>query len=223
MKPQEAQILDTWHQNAKQWIRAIDNQEIESRNLVTNQAIIDAVLSLKPNTVWDVGCGEGWLCRALQQNGMATFGTDAIPGLIGAATLKGGSYAVATYQQIIAGSYLPPEKFEAILFNFALFGNEMVEALLKAIHDLILPAGHLIIQTLHPHTTCGNAAYQDGWRAGSWAGFSDTFCNPAPWYFRTLEGWITLLHNCGFQIHFIKEPIHPNTKKPASLILIAGF
>jgi 2-polyprenyl-3-methyl-5-hydroxy-6-metoxy-1,4-benzoquinol methylase len=223
MQQQEAQILDTWHQNAKPWIHAIDNHEIESRNLVTNQAIIEAVLTLHPNRIWDVGCGEGWLCRALQQNNIATFGTDAIPELIDAAITKGGSYAVATYQQIIDGSYLPTEKFEAVLFNFSLFGNEMVEDLFKATHDHILPSGHLIIQTLHPHTACGDAAYEDGWRAGSWTGFADTFCNPAPWYFRTLEGWAALLQNCGYQIKFIKEPIHPGTKKPASLILIAGL
>ena len=79
MQPQEAQILDTWHQNAKPWIHAIANQEIESRNLITNQAIVDAILSLHPNTIWDANCGEGWLSRALHENGIDYFGTDAIP------------------------------------------------------------------------------------------------------------------------------------------------
>ena len=191
--------------------------------MITNQAIVDAILSLHPNTIWDANCGEGWLSRALHENGIDYFGTDAIPELIDAAAIKGGSYAVASYQQIIDGSYLPPEKFEAILFNFSLFGNEIVEQLLQAIRNHLLHAGHLTTQTLHPHTVCGNATYEDGWRASSWMGFADTFCNPAPWYFRTLESWTTLLQNCGFKIKYIKKPIHPGTKKPASLILIAGL
>jgi hypothetical protein len=44
-----------------------------------------------------------------------------------------------------------------------------------------------IIQTLHPLIACGDFSYQDAWREGSWAGFSDDFTDLAPWYFRTLE------------------------------------
>ncbi|MES2777155.1 MAG: methyltransferase domain-containing protein [Bacteroidota bacterium] len=223
MQPQEKHILDTWHQNAGPWIDAISNNEIESRNLVTNQAIVNAVTSLHPKNIWDIGCGEGWLCRAFQQAGIETFGTDAIPALIASASAKGGEYAAATYQQIIDHSFAPTKKFEAVVFNFSLFGNEMVETLLKEIHHHIFQHGYLVIQTLHPHSACGTGAYEDGWREGSWTGFSEAFSNPAPWYFRTMEGWVKLLHGCGFQLQSIKEPIHPQTKKPASLILIAGI
>ena len=222
MQPQEKHILDTWHQNAKPWMDAIANNEIESRLLVTNQAIIDAVLSLKPLSVWDVGCGEGWLSRAFQQAGIKTFGTDAIPELVAAAAQKGGNYAVSSYQQIINKDFSPPNLFDAIVFNFSLFGNEMVSELLGSIRRYISAGGRLVIQTLHPHTACGNEPYTNGWRQGSWAGFSEAFCNPAPWYFRTLESWVALLNSCGFRLQSITEPIHPNTKKPASLIMIAG-
>jgi hypothetical protein len=57
----EAKILDSWRKNAALWTRAIEAQEIESRRLVTNQAIIDAVTSNEPGSVLDIGCGEGWL------------------------------------------------------------------------------------------------------------------------------------------------------------------
>ena len=223
MQQQEAHILDTWQQNAKPWINAIANNEIESRALVTNAAIVNAVLSLHPKSVWDVGCGEGWLSRAIQQHGITTYGTDAIPELIAAADAKAGYYYTATYQQIIDGSFKPPQKFEAMVFNFSLFGNEIVTDLLQAMRRYLLPDGKLVIQTLHPYTACGIEAYQDGWRTGSWSGFSTDFCNPAPWYFRTLESWMYLLHQLGFRVQNLVEPIHPTTKKPASLILVAGL
>jgi len=55
----EKSILTCWQTNAAAWIKAVRQQEIESRRLVTDTAIIDAVLSLGPKHVLDVGCGEG--------------------------------------------------------------------------------------------------------------------------------------------------------------------
>ena len=55
----DKQIIHSWEKNAKAWIEAIQNEEIESRKLVTNQTIIDAIVAYKPATALDVGCGEG--------------------------------------------------------------------------------------------------------------------------------------------------------------------
>ena len=43
--PLENAILAAWHQNAQPWTQAVREQRIESRRLITNQAIVDAVLS----------------------------------------------------------------------------------------------------------------------------------------------------------------------------------
>ncbi len=56
-------VLDSWNNNASAWINTIENDEIESRKLVTNKAIVDAVVSYSPATILDIGCGEGWLTR----------------------------------------------------------------------------------------------------------------------------------------------------------------
>jgi len=78
------------------------------------------------------------------------------------------------------------------------------------------------VQTLHPVIACGDLPYKDGWRAGSWAGFSDDFTDPAPWYFRTLETWVALIASSGLKLTQIREPIHPKTDKPASILFIAS-
>nr|WP_182915717.1 hypothetical protein [Massilia cavernae] len=67
---------------------------------------------------------------------------------------------------------------------------------------------------------CGDAPYRDGWREGSWAGFSSDFTDPPPWYFRTLESWIRLYSNHGFRLVEVREPVHPASGKPVSVILI---
>jgi hypothetical protein len=78
----------------------------------------------------------------------------------------------------------------------------------------------LIIQTLHPVAACGDAPYQDGWRAGTWRGFSSDFVDPAPWYFRTVETWQSLLKRCGFDLVETREPKAAQATVPSSIIWI---
>jgi cyclopropane fatty-acyl-phospholipid synthase-like methyltransferase len=221
---QEEHILKSWHTNAIPWITAIDKQEIESRRLVTNQAIVNAIALYRPASLLDLGCGEGWLCRAAAEQIPSLqkfFGVDAVEALIEKAKkFSVGEYFVASYQHIIEGKYSTPEKVDMITINFALFGNELVHRLLTVIKAFLNQNGHLLIQTLHPLLATGDAAYEDGWRAGSWAGFASSFSDPAPWYFRTLESWIALFISVGYSVDSLKEPLHPVTKKPASVIFV---
>ena len=41
-----------------------------------------AVLALQPERVLDLGCGEGWLCRALLANEIEAVGIDGVPELV---------------------------------------------------------------------------------------------------------------------------------------------
>jgi hypothetical protein len=77
------------------------------------------------------------------------------------------------------------------------------------------------VQTFHPLVVNGELAYVDGWRDGSWAGFSGDFVDPLPWYFRTVDTWLALFSACGFGLRETLEPINPKTGKPASIIFVA--
>ncbi len=218
---EETHILTSWHQNAEAWTHAVQQNQIESRRLVTNQAVVETVLTYIPQSVLDLGCGEGWLTRALAAHGIQALGVDAVPDLIAQAQAAGGaSHQVSSYQEIIAGSLRDKAPFDLIVCNFSLFGKSLVEQLLRYLPQLLSPAGHLIIQTLHPVVASLDQPYHDGWRSGSWQGFSADFVNPAPWYFRTLSSWINLLQNSGFMLADLREPLHPKTQQPVSLILV---
>jgi 2-polyprenyl-3-methyl-5-hydroxy-6-metoxy-1,4-benzoquinol methylase len=216
----DEKIVESWRKNAIPWTAAVRENQIESRALVTNRAIVDAVLSRSPRTVLDIGCGEGWLVRALAEHDVRGIGVDVVPALVEQATRAGGGeFRVASYQQIAAGDL--DLKVDVVVANFSLIGKESVEGVLRRIPELLTSRGSLVIQTLHPVTASGDLPYEDGWRQGSWAGFSDEFSDPAPWYFRTLESWKLMLVDTGFQLLEMREPLHPGTGKSASVIFIA--
>lgn len=215
----ETDILHSWHRNADAWTRAVREELIESRRLITDQAIVDAVLDNRPRSVLDVGCGEGWLVRALTAHGIQAIGVDAVPALIEHARERGGSFQVAAYDDLIAGQF--PQRVEAVVCNFSLLGEASVERLLAALPSLLEADGRLIVQTVHPLVACGEHAYVDGWRMEAWTGFGAAFPAPAPWYFRTLGSWVSLFAASGWQLCELREPLHPQTGRPASVIFVA--
>ncbi len=215
----DEKIVESWKKNARSWTVAVREGQIESRKQVTDQAIIDAILSRSPRSVLDMGCGEGWLVRELSTENINAVGVDVVPGLIEAAQRAGGGdFRAISYEEMASGRLELP--VDVVVCNFSLLGKESVEGVFKAIPSLLESQGAFIVQTLHPLVACGDFPYRDGWRAGSWAGFSDDFSDPAPWYFRTLESWIRLFASCGLNLREVREPLHPRTQKPASVIFI---
>lgn len=216
----EARILRSWRRNAEPWAEAVRHGRIESRRLVTDRAIVDAVLGRAPGCVLDIGCGEGWLVRELAGRGIDVAGIDAVPQLIERARVSGaGEFHVVPYEAMASGDFAVT--VDVLVSNFSLLGKESVEAVFGAVPAMLRPGGTFVIQTLHPVAACGARPYRDGWREGSWDGFGPGFTDPAPWYFRTLESWKRLFHASGMRLVEIREPMHPETQTPASILFIA--
>lgn len=214
-------ILNSWKANASNWIATIDNAEIESRKLVTNDAIVNAILEYQPKSILDIGCGEGWLSRTLRAKGIDSFGVDAIEELITEAINKDGAfYKTATFSQLANGEADIDKKFDAAVINFSLLDKNDTQALIKNLHRYLQTDGLVFIQTLYPPAFAANEDYVTGWKDGSWNGLKRNFEQPYQWYFRTLESWVQLFTEAGFTIKEIKEPLHPETKKPASVIFV---
>jgi SAM-dependent methyltransferase len=213
----DERILDAWSRNTDPWVAAVRGREIASRALVTDAAIIKAVRDCAPQTGVDLGCGEGWLIRALPEVRMV--GVDAIAGLVEAAQVSGGGeFRVMSYEEIAAGGL--QLAVDVAVCNFSLIGKEATAGLLRAAPTYLRPGGTLIVQTVHPVMACGDAPYLDGWREGSWAGFSSDFADAPPWYFRTVASWVALFVDSGLRLTALREPLHPETGKPVSLILM---
>lgn len=218
-KPDDAtldrDILASWLVNASPWVRAVRQGQIASREQITNQAIVDTLAGLSPTTLLDVGCGEGWLCRAMEARGCDCLGIDAIAELIAAAAAAGGRYQEMRYEDL--PYWQPPARFDCAVCNFSLIGRQATEAVFAALPHLLNENGYLVVQTLHPQAS---EHLHSGWQEGSWAGFSSDFQKPAPWYFRTLDDWHALFRCHDLQLTHELAPTLPGADNPASLILV---
>jgi 2-polyprenyl-3-methyl-5-hydroxy-6-metoxy-1,4-benzoquinol methylase len=219
MPAPESNLLQSWHHNAQPWIEAIRGGTIESRLQVTDQAILLAVLGRQPERVLDLGCGEGWLLRALTERGIEVVGVDGDATLVEAARVAGSSPVhVASYETLVDSTVDIGRGYDLICANFALLHQDIIP-LLAAMNALLAPGGALVIQTLHPWTAAGDD-YQDGWREETFAGFKGQW-KPMPWYFRTLSSWLNALDMAGFQLTGLQEPQHPQSPVPQSLLMVA--
>lgn len=191
--------------------------QIASRRTVTDQAIVEAVQACGPARVLDVGCGEGWLLRALTERGIEGFGIDGVEGLVERARrLGGGRFSTMSYDEFARGGWLQP--VDVVVFNFSLLGEQATAAVVGAAARLLAPGGRCLIQTLHPAFCAFGDRYESGWREGSWAGFDAGFTDPHPWYFRRLSDWLALFEHVGLQLANLREPSDGGGGRPASII-----
>ena len=117
---QSDRIIDSWRKNAVPWTNAVRQQQIESRRLVTDRAILEAILDYSPNSVLDLGCGEGWLVRYLIKKNIKAIGIDAVSNLIAEAKQLGiGDFRVASYEEIIEGKLSIPFDINILVCNLA--------------------------------------------------------------------------------------------------------
>jgi 2-polyprenyl-3-methyl-5-hydroxy-6-metoxy-1,4-benzoquinol methylase len=109
----DEKLRRSWTSNAEAWTEAVRGRKIESRRLATDDAIVSAILDLQPKTVLDLGCGEGWLTRALTAPGILATGVDASPELIRAAQeLGGGTFVAMSYGNYVQEPFSPPQRGE---------------------------------------------------------------------------------------------------------------
>ena len=219
MRNPEDALLDSWQHNAQAWIDAVRSGSIESRRQVTDQAILLAILGRQPERVLDLGCGEGWLLRALGDRGVEAVGVDGERALVDAARAAGSAEVhLASYAKLAAGQACVGKDYDLICANFALLQQDIIP-LLTAMNALLVPGGALVIQTLHPWGMA-DGDYQDGWREESFAGFAGDW-QVMPWYFRTLASWLNALDMAGLRLVSLQEPQHPQSALPQSLLLVA--
>ena len=217
----KSDILTSWKENAHEWSRVIRNNDIASR-VITNPAIVETVINSGISTVCDLGCGEGWLTKALLDKGLKATGIDGTKELIlQAQNLVGESaFHHFSFEQIITGITIPRAPYEAAVLNFCLYEKNLTESLLNYLPALLIDPKLIFIQTLHPISFLKNEQnmiYKDQWIEDSWKGLKGNFKNGHQWYYRTFAGWHNLFKDCNLRITQIQEPVS-KIGEPLSII-----
>jgi 2-polyprenyl-3-methyl-5-hydroxy-6-metoxy-1,4-benzoquinol methylase len=216
----EGALRESWDRNAAAWTDAVRGGHIPSRRAGTDAAVVEAAARLGGRRVLDVGCGEGWLARALAERGFAVTGIDGSAELVERARAAGGgTFRTLRYEEAEADPARLDGPYDTIVCNFALLG-ERVAPLLRALAAALARGGRVLVQTVHPFTACGDAPYRDGWRTEDFAGFDRPFPAAMPWYFRTVGSWVAAAREAGLRLAELEEPTHPDTGRPLSLILV---
>lgn len=217
MDSSEDQILASWEANAPEWVRVVQERLIVSRTKVTDRAIVEAVGQGLGRWGLDLGCGEGWLCGALESQGWRMVGVDGSHELVEAARRRGCREAHhLRYREL---GLLPGGRvYDLIVCNFSLLGEASTEEALVGARTILAPGGAIWIQTVHPLSL--SIPYQSGWQLEDWRGFGKArFPSPSPWYFRTLSDWVALIAKTGLILRDLREPTVAGEPGPASLIV----
>ena len=216
-------LVPTWTTNADAWTAAVREGKISSRRVGTDAAVVEAVVSGLPpaGRVLDLGCGEGWLARALGALGAVVHGVDASAPLVEAARTEGGAagatFDVLDYEAAAADPDRLGGPYDVAVFNFSLL-DDRAAAPLRAAGAVLEAGGRVVVQTVHP--LAAGPPYADGWREETFDGVEGDF-EPMPWFFRTLGAWVRVVTAAGLRITDVLEPAHPETGEPLSLIVVA--
>lgn len=205
-----------WERNAQNWAQAIQSQAIPSR-LITNAAILRTVEKYRPQSILDIGCGEGFMGPLLTAQGLQYEGIDGSAGLIDIARSSHPqqSFQHVTYEQISSGHWKFHRPVDAVLFNFSLL-DEDISFLLQASAGFLDASGYLFIQTLHPCFVL--ADYCDGYRREDFKTMQQSFEGEMPWFGRTLQSWSQVFAENLLRIVEIVEPM--GEKVPLSMIFV---
>lgn len=212
------EIKKSWEKNAEEWIKAIQEETISSRKF-TNKAILKIIKDSSSKNALDLGCGEGWLSRALLQMNINATGIDANKDLIAEAERRDPSnYLQISFEEIIEGKIVPNAPFDVAIFNFCIYFKSELKTLLKQTLKFVAPKGFIVIQTVHPFFLIQNQLpYKSQWLTDSWKGLSNKFKDGHSWYARTFENWFDLLSSLENTELSVKEVLN-DLNMPVSII-----
>jgi SAM-dependent methyltransferase len=211
----------SWTANAGAWTDAVRQGRIASRKAGTDAAIREAILAHPRCRVFDLGCGEGWLARAISPHGYEVTGVDSSEPLVAQATSAGGGrFFTSSYRDLAQNPARCPGPFGLIVANFSLLGEQIVPVL-EALHARLECDGKILIQTLHPFVFGPSERYESGWRLETFSQMGPAFSEQMPYYFRTFGKWIEELGAANLAIVQCEEPLDKETGRPLSLLLQA--
>jgi len=180
-----------------------------------------ALQALLPNLTGrralDLGCGFGWFCRWVREQGaVSVLGIDVSEKMLARAAEATRDPAIAYTRADMERLELPPASFDLVYSSLALHYVENLDRLISIVHRSLAPSGSLVFSVEHPIFT---APSEPGWStnaAGRKTWPVDSYLEEGPrttdWLakgvikrHRTLGSYVNMLIRAGFVIRHVEE------------------
>jgi len=151
-----------WDASASAWIASMGEHGDWARRYVIDPALDHHLSNAGFRKALDVGCGEGRLCRKLQQFGTNTVGIDPTAALIEEAKRRdhSGEYHVASAEKLPFNN----ASFDLVVSCLSLIDIPDIAAAISEMVRVLAPGGTLLIVNL---TSFNTAGAEIGWQKNS--------------------------------------------------------
>lgn len=167
--------------------------------------------------VVDLGCGFGWFCRWVREQGAArVLGVDLSENMLARARTMTSDPAIAYARADLERLDLPGAAFDLAYSSLALHYVEDLAGLLATVHRALVPGARLVFSVEHPIFTAptrpGWVEAADGRRTWPVDGYLNEGPRTTDWLaegvikrHRTLGTYLNLLIGLGFSISHVEE------------------
>ncbi|UCM47890.1 class I SAM-dependent methyltransferase [Aeromonas caviae] len=167
--------------------------------------------------VLDLGCGYGWFCRAVREQGAAeTVGIDLSARMLARAVELTQDAGIHYRQGDLSRLELAGEPFDLVYSSLALHYLPEVAPLFAQIHGALGAGGSFVFSVEHPIFTCpqpqGWLVDEEGRRAWPVNGYQAEGKRVSNWladgvikYHRTLGTYLNALIAAGFEIRHVED------------------
>ncbi|MGY3941980.1 class I SAM-dependent methyltransferase [Aeromonas tecta] len=173
--------------------------------------------SLTGKRVLDLGCGYGWFCRAVREQGAAeTVGIDLSAKMLARAAELTQDAGIHYRQGDLSRLELIGESFDLVYSSLALHYLPEVAPLFTQIHGALVAGGRFVFSVEHPIFTCpqpqGWLVDEEGRRSWPINGYQAEGKRVSNWladgvikYHRTLGTYLNALIAAGFEIRHVED------------------
>jgi ubiquinone/menaquinone biosynthesis C-methylase UbiE len=216
-----------WDNAADTWDDFVENGADYYRTEVHGPALLEACGPVSGKKVLDIGSGQGWFSRQLAQSGAHVTGVDLAPGMIAHARRHeadnplGIDFVELDAAQL--GEHFPANSFDLVTACMVLHDLPNADAVLKAVHRVLVPEGRFVFSILHPvtHTRVRNWVrdvdgrklvlgidryFESGPQLERWDMARLTSHWETTRWHRTLSDWSSIIDSAGLRIRRLHEP-----------------
>jgi ubiquinone/menaquinone biosynthesis C-methylase UbiE len=139
-----------WGNVAEWYDRLVGEEGSEYQREVVFPGVLRLLAPQPGESVVDVACGQGALCRVLHERGVRAVGVDAAPALVKAARERNGpeiTYFVGDARNL---SFLPPDRFDAAACVLAIQNMHPIRPVFENVRRVLRPGGRFVMVMMHP-------------------------------------------------------------------------